>query len=81
MASSNFPKLPGYAPTHDPTIVSHKKISHVHLAKIANVKDQPAPMHTLPNAAQANLRPEKTDKSKSLSHTQFPSHFGDDSQE
>jgi len=39
MASSNFPKLPGYAPTHDPTIVTHKKISHVHLGKIANVKD------------------------------------------
>ena len=29
--ASNFPKLPGYVPTHDPTQVDHKKISHIKL--------------------------------------------------
>ena len=31
MSASNFPKLPGFVPTHDPTIVDHKKISHIKL--------------------------------------------------
>jgi len=29
--ASNFPKLPGYVPTHDPTLPCHKKVSHVKL--------------------------------------------------
>jgi len=29
--ASNFPKLPGYTVLHDPTIVNHKKVSHVKL--------------------------------------------------
>ena len=29
--ASNFPKLPGYAPTHDCTKVDFKKVSHVKL--------------------------------------------------
>ena len=77
MASSNFPKLPGYAPTHDPTLAyAHKKISHVHLDRIRNVKDQPVPMHAVPNAAQGNFQAEKSLKSMSLSHVQYPNHLG-----
>jgi len=34
--ASNFPKLPGYTVLHDPTIVSHKKVSHVKLEQIRN---------------------------------------------
>lgn len=74
--ASNFPKLPGYAPTHDPTITMHKKITHVHLDKIRNSKNQPVPLHEVPNKAVLTAAPEKAPASQSLSHVQFPNHFG-----
>ena len=41
MSASNFPKLPGYVPTHDPTNVDHKKISHKKLEQLRNaIKEQ-----------------------------------------
>ena len=76
MASQNFPKLPGYAPTHDPTNLINKKISHVHLDKIRNSKDQAVPLHAVPKPAVGNYRAAKNPQSMSLSHNQFPNHFG-----
>lgn len=57
--ASNFPKLPGYVPTHDPTIVSHKKVSHVKLEKIRNAKNEEVPLYALPRPPVANFKPEK----------------------
>jgi hypothetical protein len=74
--ASNFPKLPGYYVDHDPTKVHHNKVSHVHLEKIRNHKDVTVPLHMVPNAPAQNFRPDKTEASKSLSHTQFPNHLG-----
>lgn len=74
--ASNFPKLPGYVVTHDPTITNHKKVSHVHLEKIRNHKDIAVPLHAVPNPPSANFRAEKTEASKSLSHNQYPNHLG-----
>ena len=46
--ASNFPKLPGFVPTHDPTLVSHKRISHKKLEEVRNGKNVPVPNYTLP---------------------------------
>jgi len=46
--ASNFPKLPGYVPTHDPTNVNHKKVSHIKLEEIRNAKNVVVPLHALP---------------------------------
>jgi hypothetical protein len=73
--ASNFPKLPGYVVTHDPTVTSHKKISHVHLEKIRNHKDVPVPLHAVPRPPATNFRETKNAASKSLSHDQYPSHL------
>jgi hypothetical protein len=51
--ASNFPKLPGFVPTHDPTIVDHKKISHKKLEQIRNGKNVPVPMYTLPRGTMS----------------------------
>lgn len=67
--ASNFPKLPGYVPTHDPTIASFKKVSHVKLEQLRNTKNQPVPLAALPRAVEKNFLPEKIEASKSLSHT------------
>jgi hypothetical protein len=72
--ASNFPKLPGYVPTHDPTLVDHKKVSHIKLEGIRNAKNQDVPLHALPRAVEKNFLPEKTEMSKSLSHVQYPNH-------
>jgi len=72
--ASNFPKLPGYVPTHDPTCVDHKKISHVKLEQVRNAKNQVVPLHALPRAVEKQFLPEKTEMSKSLSHVQYPNH-------
>lgn len=72
--ASNFPKLPGFVPTHDPTNVSHKKVSHIKLEQLRNAKVQVVPLATLPRAVEKNFLPEKTDLSKSLSHMQYPNH-------
>jgi hypothetical protein len=74
--ASNFPKLPGYVPTHDPTIVNHKKVSHVKLEQIRNAKNVPVPLYNLPRPIEKNFMPEKTELDKSLSHSQYVQHFG-----
>jgi len=76
--ASNFPKLPGYVPTHDPTNVNHKKVSHVKLEEIRNAKNVTVPLHSLPRQVQKDFMPEKTDMSKSFSHVQYPCHVGED---
>ena len=48
----------------------------MHLDKIKNVKDQPAPLHAVPNPAMGSYRPQKAPQSQSYSHSQFPNHFG-----
>ena len=74
--ASNFPKLPGYVPTHDPTLVDHKKVSHIKLEQIRNAKNVEVPLHALPRQVEKIFLPEKTDMSKSLSHMQYPNHQG-----
>ncbi len=76
--ASNFPKLPGYVVTHDPTIVSHKKVSHVKLNQIRNGQNVEVPLYALPRPLATNFRPEKTDASKSLSQNHYPNHLGSD---
>ena len=72
--AANFPKLPGFVPTHDPTLVDHKKISHIKLEKIRNAKNVDVPLHALPRQVEKIFLPEKPDLSKSLSHMQYPNH-------
>lgn len=79
--ASNFPKLPGFVPTHDPTIVDHKKISHVKLEQIRNPKNQPVPLYDLPRPPQGTFIGEKTEESKSFSQSVHGNHFGPDIQE
>ncbi len=79
--ASNFPKLPGYVPTHDPTIVDHKKISHVKLEQIQNPKNQTVPLYDLPRPPQGTFTGEKSEESKSYSQTVYQNHFGPDIQE
>jgi hypothetical protein len=72
--ASAFPKLPGYVPTHDPTVVDHKKVSHVKLEQIRNAKNVIVPNYPLPRPIEKSFLPEKTDLSKSFSHMQYPNH-------
>lgn len=74
--AANFPKLPGFVPTHDPTLVDHKKISHIKLEKIRNAKNVEVPLHALPRQVEKIFLPEKADLSKSFSHMQYPNHQG-----
>lgn len=76
--ASAFPKLPGYVPTHDPTNVNHKKVSHIKLEEIRNAKNVVVPLHALPRVVDKNFLPTKTEMSKSLSHMQYPNHQGED---
>ena len=76
--ASNFPKLPGYVPTHDPTNVNHKKVSQIKLEEIRNAKNVTVPLHALPRTIERNFLPSKTDMSKSLSHVQYPNHNGEE---
>ena len=46
--ASGFPKLPGYVCTHDPTIVSHKKVSHVKLEQGRNAQNTEVPLYKGP---------------------------------
>ena len=76
--ASQFPKLPGYVVTHDPTIVSHKKVSHVKLEQVRNAMNVDVPLYKVPQPP-LNLAPEhKNDASRSYSHNQYPNHFGAD---
>ena len=74
--ASNFPKLPGYVPTHDPTVVDHKKVSHIKLEQIRNAKNVVVPLHALPRPVEQAFLPEKTEKSKSFSMVLHPNHQG-----
>ena len=65
--ASNFPKLPGYVPTHDPTVVNHKNISHVKLENLRNAKNVVVPLHALPRQVEKIFLPDKDLMSKSLS--------------
>jgi len=67
--ASNFPKIPGYVPNHDPTIVSHKKVSHIQLEKNRNGYNVPVPLYAVPLPPATNFKPEKNLESKSLSQT------------
>jgi len=73
--ASNFPKLPGYVPTHDPTLVNHKKISHVKLEQIRNAKNEEVPLYALPRPIQTQFVGEKNHASKSFSQEKFPNHY------
>ena len=79
--ATNFPKLPGYMPNHDPTQVSHKRVSHAKLEQIRNARNVIVPLHALPRPLEKNYLPEKNEQSKSMSHTQFPNHTGEDIKE
>ena len=50
--ASAFPKLPGYVPTHDPTNVNHKKVTHVKLEQIRNAKNVIVPLYSLPKPVE-----------------------------
>lgn len=65
--ASNFPKLPGFVPTHDPTLVSHKRISHKKLEEVRNGKNQPVPLYTLPRGPTSSVGGGKAEESKSFS--------------
>ena len=79
--ASNFPKLPGFVPTHDPTLVNHKKISHVKLEELRNPKNKPAQLYSLPRPLQSTFVPEKMEESKSFSQSIYKNHFGEDIKE
>lgn len=90
--ASNFPKLPGFVPTHDPTIVNHKKISHVKLEEIRNGKNVTVPLYNVPDkpvpiaggadAFKHSIRGDagmKPEENKSYSQTVYKNHFGNGS--
>jgi len=75
--ASQFPKLPGYYTTHDPTIQNHKKVSHVKLDQVRNAKNTDVSLYSVPKPATGNYKPAKNAQSMSLSHTQFAHAAGD----
>ena len=79
--ASNFPKLPGFVPTHDPTLVSHKKISHRKLEQIQNGKNIAVPLYSLPRGPTQSLSGGKPEESKSFSQSIYKNHFGGDIKE
>lgn len=81
MASSSFPNLPGYVPTHDCTKTNWKKVSHDHLAKVTNPKNADVPLYALPRKPEPDLPPPKDPKSLSYSQTQFANPNGPDIRE
>lgn len=74
--ASNFPKLPGYAPLHDPTVTSWKKTSHVKLEKNVNANNKETPLYALPRPPKTGFVPEKTSDSKSFSQSVYANPFG-----
>jgi len=74
--ASNFPKLPGYAPLHDPTAVDWKKTSHVKLDKNRNANNKEVPLYALPRPPKVDYAPEKTKDSKSFSQSVYANPFG-----
>ena len=75
--AANFPKLPGYVPTHDPAKVAHHRVSHMKQAELQNAKNETVPYYALPRPPKANFAPDKTHDSKSFSQTVLKNHFGD----
>lgn len=75
MASQQFPKLPGYSVLHDPTLVAHKKVSHVKLEKVRNAKNQDVPLYSVPKPPQRENIPEKNAASTTFSQSVFQNHF------
>ena len=73
--ATNFPKLPGFVPTHDPTIVDHKKISHKKLEQIRNAKNVQVPLYQVPRAPSTSGLEAKPEECKSFSQTVFKNHF------
>lgn len=73
--AANFPKLPGFVPTHDPTVVNHKRISHNKLEQVSNPKNVDVQLYALPRPPVAPSVPEKQGQSKSFSQTVFGNHF------
>jgi len=65
--ASNFPKLPGFVPTHDPTLTNHKRVSHKKLEDIRNGKNLAVPLYTLPRALDGSTQGGKGEESKSFS--------------
>jgi len=43
-----------------------------------NQYSKPVPLYAVPRPPAANFKESKNEASKSLSHTQFPNHFGQD---
>lgn len=74
--ASNFPKLPGYTPNHDPTVTDWKKTSHVKLEKNMNANNKDVPLYALPRPPKQEYVPEKTDASKSFSQSIYQNPFG-----
>lgn len=74
--ASNFPKLPGYTPLHDPTDVEWKKTSHVKLDKNRNANNKEVPLYALPRPPKAETVPEKVADSKSFSQSIYQNPFG-----
>lgn len=74
--ASNFPKLPGYTPLHDPTAVNWKKTSHVKLDKNKNANNREIPLYALPRPPKAETVMEKSAESKSFSQSVYANPFG-----
>jgi hypothetical protein len=53
--ASNFPKLPGFVPTHDPTLVDHKKVSYIKQEQLRNGNNIPVPLYSLPRGPTTNF--------------------------
>jgi hypothetical protein len=75
--ATSFPKLPGYVPLQDPTIVDHKKKSHLYLEKIQNPKNQ-VPYNAIPKQPSPEKPPQKDPKSLSHSQADYINHCGTD---
>ena len=69
--ASQFPKLPGYVTTHDPTLVNHKKVSHVKLEYVRNAKNTDVNLYSVPKPPSGNFKPAKNAASMSLSQVQY----------
>jgi hypothetical protein len=74
--ASNFPKLPGYTPSHDPTDVAWKKTSHVKLEKNVNANNKGIPLYALPRPLKPEGVTEKGADSLSLSQSIYQNPFG-----
>lgn len=61
---------------HDPTLVEHKKVSHVKLEKVRNAKNTDVPLYNVPKPPQKPNIPQKTAASTTFSQSVFQNHFG-----